>query len=238
MIKNKENRIIANMIANIMICIVITMLALGASGSVVSVMGKEYKPYYNGFSSNVSLMINVYWGTEYIEPMLDALDDYGAKATFFIGGSWADKNIEIVELISSRGHEIGNHGYLHRDHKKLTIEQNKEEIIITSRLLTNITGKKINLFAPPSGSMGNNMTLVCEELDYKIIMWSKDTIDWRDKDADLVYTRATKNIQGGDFILMHPTAHTLSALPRILEHYKNMGVKSITVSENLSGISF
>ena len=66
-------------------------------------------------------------------------------------------------------------------------------------------------------------------------MWSKDTIDWRDKDADLVFKRATKDIKGGDFILMHPTAHTLEALPRILDYYKELGIKSVTVTENITG---
>jgi len=238
MITIKEKKFFINVISNIMICFVIALLALTASNTAVAVISNDYKPFYNGASANVSLMINVYWGTEYIKPMLDVFEKYNMKATFFIGGTWAEKNMELLAEISEKGHEIGNHGYLHRDHKKLTVEQNREEIVITSRLLTNIIGKDITLFAPPSGSMGNNMTMVCEELNYKIIMWSKDTIDWRDKDADLVYTRATKNIQPGDFVLMHPTAHTLAALPKILEQYQKIGIKSITVSENITGIIY
>jgi len=64
-------------------------------------------------------------------------------------------------------------------------------------------------------------------------MWSKDTIDWRDKDANLVFSRATKNIEGGDLILMHPTEHTLKALPLILEYYSINGYTATTVSECL-----
>ena len=65
----------------------------------------------------------------------------------------------------------------------------------------------------------------------RVIMWSKDTIDWRDKDADLVVSRATDGVQAGDMILMHPTAHTASALGRILEYYRGHGLKAVTVSE-------
>lgn len=235
MLIDKRKRLIVNFLSNILICVVIALLAFTASNTVVSVINSDYKPYYNGISkNNVSIMINVYWGTEYIESMLNVLDKYNAKATFFVGGTWIEKNMELLALINERGHEIGNHGYLHRDHKKLSLRENKDEIIITSKLIYNIIGKDVNLFAPPSGSMGNNMFIVCEELDYKIIMWSKDTIDWRDKDSNVVFTRATKNIKGGDFILMHPTAHTLEALPNILEYYKNNNIKSITVSENLT----
>lgn len=232
-----KKKLIINIMSNLLICITIALLALGASNSVISVVGDDSKPYYNGYSKDVSLMINVYWGAEFIEPMLDILDNYNSKATFFVGGSWIEKNTELLEMISDRGHEIGNHGYLHRDHKKLSINANREEIIITNKLIEEITGKTTTLFAPPSGSYGDNVMNVCQELNMRVIMWSKDTIDWRDKDSSLILKRATKNIQAGDFILMHPTAHTLNALSAILECYKKDGLKSITVSENLTGIT-
>jgi peptidoglycan/xylan/chitin deacetylase (PgdA/CDA1 family) len=62
-------------------------------------------------------------------------------------------------------------------------------------------------------------------------MWSKDTIDWRDKSSKIVYNRATKNIIGGDLVLMHPKKHTLEALPNILEYYKEQKLLAVTVSE-------
>ena len=91
----------------------------------------------------------------------------------------------------------------------------------------------MNLFAPPSGSFSQNTLDVASELGYKTIMWSKDTIDWRDKDSNLVYTRATKSIKGGDLVLMHPTKHTLEALPQIIDYYNSINMKVVTVSENL-----
>ena len=151
MIVMGKKKFFINVISNILICLVIALLALTASNSVVAVIGNDYKPYYNGNSKNVSIMINVYWGTEFIEPMLETLEQYDAKATFFIGGVWAEKNMELLLTIDEKGHEIGNHGYLHRDHKKLSVEQNREEIIITSRLINNITGKKVELL-PAVGS--------------------------------------------------------------------------------------
>ena len=68
----------------------------------------------------------------------------------------------------------------------------------------------------------------------KTILWSKDTIDWRDKNASLVYTRATKDVKGGDFILMHPMTATADALDDILKYYETKGLETLTVSENLS----
>ena len=181
---------------------------------------------------SVSLMFNVYWGGEEVLKILDVLDKYGAKSTFFIGGSWADDNISCVKEIIRRGHEIGSHGYFHKDGDQLTLAQNKEEIILCHRLILLATGYEMRLFAPPSGAYGDNTLKAAEELGYKVILWSKDTIDWRDRDANLIYERA-KDAHGGDFILMHPTEQTVIALEGLLKHYKKTGLSAVTVSENL-----
>ena len=107
-------------------------------------------------------------------------------------------------------------------------------MIATERVIEALSGVQITLFAPPSGSYGEASLKACEKLGYKMILWSKDTIDWRDKDSALVYKRATKDVKGGDLVLMHPTAHTVSALPQILEEYQKRGLTQVTVSQNLA----
>ena len=89
----------------------------------------------------------------------------------------------------------------------------------------------MNLFAPPSGDFSKTTLKVCENIGYKVILWSKDTIDWRDKSEKIVYNRATTNISGGDFVLMHPKMHTLKALPDILQTYSDSGLVVTTVSQ-------
>ncbi|HPD02425.1 MAG: polysaccharide deacetylase family protein [Christensenellales bacterium] len=222
--------------ANIAIFLTLALLSvLALFPTVVAVSAeKPRSPIYSGRADapGIALMFNVYWGTEYIEPILDALDAASAKATFFIGGSWADDNNELIQKIAERGHEIGNHGYLHRDHKKLNAQRNEQEIMTCDRLLTAILGKlPSRLFAPPSGSFSDVTLTTAERLGFKVIMWSKDTIDWRDKDQNLVYSRATSGVKAGDLILMHPTGHTLAALPQILEYFASKNFKCITVGE-------
>ena len=73
----------------------------------------------------------------------------------------------------------------------------------------------------------------CRALGMKTILWSKDTIDWRDKDSSLIYTRATKNVEKGDFILMHPMTETAEALEDIIRYYERNSLPLVTVSENL-----
>ena len=182
----------------------------------------------------VSLMFNVYWGTEEVEGILDVLEEHGAKATFFLGGSWADDHAACVRRIAAEGHEIGSHGYFHRDHTTLGYEGNVEEIARSVQFLSLITGEGVTLFAPPSGAYDEDTVSAAEALGLKTILWTKDTVDWRDKDADTCYLRATRDVAAGDFVLMHPMQHTLAALPRILAEYERLGLRAVTVSENLT----
>lgn len=185
-------------------------------------------------SDCVSLLINVYWGTDEVYRMLDTLDEYGAKATFFIGGAWADDNVDCLKEIVARGHEIGSHGYFHKDCTTLTEEQTAEEINLSRRFLLLAAGVEVDLFAPPSGAYNETTVKVCNDLGMKVILWSKDTVDWRDKDESLCYQRATEGVSGGDFILMHPMPATAQALPRILQYYRENGLRAVTVTENLT----
>lgn len=230
----RSTRILSNIVIVVML-ISLSIFCFAGSGALSVISLNTSQPFYKGNekSNNVSLMINVYWGTEYLDEMLSTLKKYNAKCTFFVGGCWADKNNDYVNKILEQGHEIGNHGYFHKDHKTLNEQQNRMEIANTNKLIKVIADYDIKLFAPPSGAYSKITLEVANQLDMRVIMWSKDTIDWRDKDENLVYTRATKNASGGDLILMHPTAHTAKALPKILQEYKKVGLKAVTVSENI-----
>ena len=195
--------------------------------------GAEIYRKATGDGAGVSLMFNVYWGTEEVERILDVLKKHNAKATFFIGGCWADDNVACLRDICSAGHEIGNHGYFHKDHDKLSLVQNQREIADCNRFIELVLGQAPTLFAPPSGAYGNETLSACKQLGMKTILWSRDTIDWRDKDKNLIYTRATKNIQSGEFVLMHPMQATADALDDILNYYQSQNLRVVTVGENL-----
>lgn len=190
---------------------------------------------YNGNrqKNNVSLMFNVYENTGVVNDIITLLDQKGVKATFFIGGCWADDNAATLERIVKSGHELGNHGYFHKDHKKLSYDDNYQEISLTGEMVSALCGAKLNLFAPPSGSFSQTTLKAAYDLGYKVIMWSKDTIDWRDNDTIKIYNRATKDLTGGDLVLMHPKKHTLEILPTIIDYYSSVGFDVVTVSENI-----
>lgn len=184
----------------------------------------------------IALTFNVYERTDNVEKIAEILTRYNAKATFFVGGSWVAKNGDTLLRLASSGFEIGNHGYSHRNHAKLDLEKNKQEITVTERIIDSYLSalpdyQNSRLFAPPSGSMGNAMFDACKELNYKVIMWSKDTIDWRDQDVNLIYTRAITALKSGDIILLHPTDATVNILPQILEYINSNNLSAQTVSK-------
>lgn len=211
----------------------LTAFSFADNAAVSLQSGESYSPYYHGDRSKacVAIMINVYENSDIVCKMVDFLTEAGAKATFFVGGCWADDNTETLKKIAESGMEIGNHGYFHKDCKKISAADCEREIVTNHTLIKQILNVEMKLFAPPSGSYDVSTLKIAEKSGYKTIMWSKDTIDWRDGDVDTLVKRATEKYENGDMILMHPKPHSLTALKRIVDFYKKNNVETLTVSE-------
>ncbi len=230
-----KNKVIS-VIVNFALCAIITAVSLvGFAGSEAEevTVGGDNVYYKSETARGVSLMFNVYQNTENVYKILDILDGAEAKATFFLGGCWADDNVDCVRDIYARGHEIGSHGYFHKDHSKMSYEENLAEIRPSVKLLNAVLNTEISLFAPPSGAFCNGTVAAVSSLGLKTIMWSRDTIDWRDGNADIFIERATENLQNGEFVLMHPMDVTVKALPAVLKYIRENGLTAVTVSYNL-----
>lgn len=224
------------LIPNIIIVIMFVSLMVLSFNSANSLSVKaDNRVIYSGSAekNNVCFMINVYQGNQEIYDMLDIFDVYKVKTTFFVGGCWAVNNIELVQEMKNRGHEIGNHGFYHKDQDKLDKKANIEEIDMCHKLIAKNLKLEMNLFAPPSGAYDSLVVDVAESLNYKTIMWTHDTIDWRDQDSDLIFKRATNNLSNGDLILMHPTKKSVETLTRILSFAVNNGYNPTTVTNCL-----
>lgn len=239
--KKLTKKVNINLLSNLIIVfLVVTVFAVSflPQKSAPIYGGSRVNAIYNGNreNPNVSLMFNVYENTDVVNGIIDLLELKKVKATFFVGGCWADDNEETLKRILKLGHELGNHGYFHKDHKTLSYDKNVEEIKNTNTIVKALCGADLTLFAPPSGSFSSVTLDACNDLGYATIMWSKDTIDWRDKDRELIIKRATKNAENGDLILMHPKKHTLNALTDIIDFYLSKGFNLVTVSENIKGL--
>lgn len=228
----KKSRFKANIVIVLMLT---TLIFLAVNNAQTLNVQADSRVIYAGDESknNVCFMINVYQGEEYVRNILDILDVYKVKTTFFIGGSWAVKNIDLIKEIYTRGHELGNHGFYHKDQNKLDYYENLQEIKMCHEVISKNLGIEMSLFAPPSGAYDINTVDAASNLNYKTIMWTHDTIDWRDHDSDLIYKRATKDLSNGDLILMHPTEKTVHAMTKIVSTAINNGFNPTTVSNCL-----
>jgi probable sporulation protein (polysaccharide deacetylase family) len=194
------------------------------------------RPIYEGRSDKkaIAFTCNVAWGNEFLPPLLQVFEEKNVKITFFVEGRWAEKNPELLRLIAGKGHEIGNHGYSHAHHSMLSLEQNINEIKDAEKVIEKITGKKPLLFAPPYGEFSELTVKAAESLNYRLIMWSIDTIDWKKPGVDYIVNKVLKKAGNGKIILMHPTEDTVKAMPVIIENLQKQGYKITTVSDLLS----
>ena len=233
-IQSLRFKIASNVVLGVLV-LSVGALCLAPIDKGIETQGKESNIYRSAGENGigVSLMFNVYWGTDEVYSILETLKQHDAKATFFIGGSWADDNVECLRAIYAEGHEIGNHGYFHKDQSKMNLSQNQKEIVECNRFIELAIGVKPTLFAPPSGAYCDDTLTAAFALNMKTILWSKDTIDWRDKDSSIIYMRATRDIKVGDFVLMHPMQETANALDDILKYYESKDLSVVTVTENL-----
>ncbi|MGE5415334.1 MAG: polysaccharide deacetylase family protein [Acidobacteriota bacterium] len=197
------------------------------------VITKANTPYYQGCTDqkNIAYTFNVDWGEEYLPDLLKVLDENKIKATFFITGRWAKGHPDMIKDIASKGHEIGNHGELHRHVKGMNQSTVEQEINGGEVILKGITGRKPELYAPAYGEYDKNIGEVANRLNYKVVMWSLDTIDWQNPDVDTIVRRVVPRIHNDAIILMHPTKPTIEALKSMTKQLKGEGYSFLTVSK-------
>lgn len=183
-------------------------------------------------SNKIAFACNVDWGSEVLPDMFEIFNKNNIKITFFVTGNWAEKNPQLLREMYIRGHEIGNHGYAHKLCSKIETDIIREEIIKTENVVKDLTGIKTSLFAPPSGDYDNRTVTVCEELGYKLILWSTDTIDWKpDSTSDKIIKRVIEKPLSGTIVLMHPKEETVKALPNIIQFIQKQGVEIVPVGK-------
>lgn len=160
--------------------------------------------------------------------ILNALRENDTKATFFVLGTQAELNPDILKQIEESGNEIGNHSYSHLDLTKLVEPALDYQVLTTQEIVRRATGKAPILLRAPYGSINEAV----RKIDMPIILWSIDSLDWQDKDPDVIYDRVLNDIKNGDIILMHDiyTSSAEAAL-RIIMELKRRGYQLVTVSE-------
>ena len=166
----------------------------------------------------------------YTAHLLDILDQYGAKATFFLIGSKVSARANTLRRMQSRGHQLGNHSWSHPELPKLSVDQIAGEIDRTNEAIRQATGVKPSILRPPYGAVNG---VVLEQLrlrNMSSILWSVDTRDWADRNSQIVCSRAVAGAHPGAVILMHDIHQTsVNAVPCILSSLKQQGYSFVTI---------
>ena len=177
----------------------------------------------------------------YTGMVLDVLKAYDVPATFFLIGQNVQKYPEVVQRIVGEGHVIGNHTWSHPRLTEIAANEIADQIVKTEDMLEAVTNLRTRLMRPPYGAVNLDTLEQLIELDYSIINWSVDSVDWRDQDVDLILINTLPHVRDGAIMLFHtargighnPTA-TAYALPELIETLRKQGYNFVTVDKLLN----
>ena len=171
----------------------------------------------------------------YTPQILNILEKYNIKATFFVVGINAHYYPETFKLVVNSGHEIANHTYTHPKVGKIEKGRLQKEIEDCEDILYELGEYKTKLFRPPEGMIDGDVLNIISDLDYDVILWDIDTRDWAHTPANKIAEKVIQNISSGDIILMHDyigsNSPTCEALELFIPELLKKGYKFVTVSE-------
>lgn len=197
--------------------------------------GKEKKlPVYSvETDENVAaISFDAAWGGDKTLKILDILDEYEVKATFFLVGFWIDAFPELVKEIHNRGHLIGNHSANHPHFNTLSKEEMRKEILTVSEKVKELTGQEVIYFRAPFGEYNNTLMEVLEEEKMTGVQWNVDSLDWKGLSGGQIADRILPKAKKGSIILCHNNSdHILDALPPVLLGLKNKNILCVRMDE-------
>lgn len=171
-----------------------------------------------------------YEGFNSTQEILNVLEYYGARATFFMCGTRVNEyNSTCLERELALGCEIGNHTY---DHTRYGDDVTADDIKKASEIIKKYCGEYPTIFRCPGGIMTAKIQAECKKEGMPIAYWSVDTEDWSSQNVDLIYDNVMENAYDGAIILMHdiyPT--TAKAVKKIVPELMKKGYQIVTVSE-------
>ncbi len=170
--------------------------------------------------------------------ILDVLDKYGVKGTFFVIGKNVKLYPEVLKRVYEEGHDIGNHTFSHKSINKMSYSCLCESVRECSDAICEVIGKKPLFFRPPEGYVNDSIAQKLYGEGYDVILWRVDTYDWKGRSADDIYNTVIKNVKCGDIILMHDyisnNSYTAHALDKLIPKLQTDGYEFVTVSELIS----
>lgn len=176
----------------------------------------------------------------YTPQLIDILDKYHVKATFFMIGREMNKHPDIVKDLAKHGHVVANHTYTHpSDIKADTAPQVIRELEDCEETIERLTGSRAHLFRPPKGLMDGTVFTIAQEEGYRTILWTVCADHHDAPTPELMAKRVVNHIRPGAIILAHDGAlysrwMDVAATPLIIEQLQKKGYRFVTVPELLA----
>lgn len=182
----------------------------------------------------VAISFDAAWGNEQTETLLDILDKYKVKTTFFLVGEWVDKYPDSVKEIAKRGHDVENHSNTHAHMPQLSTADMTGEIQSCNEKIKKLTGETPTLFRAPYGDYNNDVVKTVNGCDMYCVQWDVDSLDWKDPTAEQITKNVVDKITNGSIVLLHNGAtNTPEALPMVIEGILEKGYEIVPISEIL-----
>ena len=184
--------------------------------------------------NKIAITFDCAWGVDYTDKIIETVNRFGIKCTFFAVQFWVEKYPEYVKKIHDNGIEIGTHSATHSHMAKMSASEIKEELLSSSEAIEKIIEDKVTLFRAPFGEYDDQVIDTAKEQGLSTIQWDVDSLDWKDLSAEQIATRIISKVRSGSIILCHNNGlHTAEALPLIITDLKNKGYEFVTVGELL-----
>ena len=222
-------------VLSIILAAVIVSLAVFARGvSIATVSQNKLVPIYNVKTDEkkVAISFDAAWGNEDTQTLIDIMDKYDVKATFFLVGEWVDKYPESVKALAKAGHSIQNHSDTHPHLTEISNQDVISQIENCNDKVEKLTGTRPTLIRVPYGDYNNSVIQTINEMKMYPIQWDVDSLDWKDYDAETIYNKVISKVNCGSIVLFHNAAlHTPEALPKIIEKLKGDGYEFVKISD-------
>lgn len=162
--------------------------------------------------------------------ILDVLETYEARATFFDLGSLVERYPDVVKREAALGCEVSSHSYDHKNFNKLTPEEIKADVAKTDAIFQKVLGRSPSAFRPPYGNCNDSVKTL---IPLPIYLWSVDTLDWKSRDAKAVMEEVKKvgNLDGKVILLHGIYGSTAEATAKLVPYLQEQGYELVTVSE-------
>ena len=187
----------------------------------------------------VSLTFDASWGDDHTQALLNTLNRYHVKATFFLVSIWVDDYPHWVKTLFDNGMEIMNHSSTHGHLAQMSYAQVQAEVNGCSNKIEAITGVRPTLFRCPYGEYNDTVIRAIRDLGVTPIQWDVDSLDWTGNSASDIASRVLNKVKPGSIVLCHNDgAHTVEALPEIIETLLQRGYSIVPVSQNIYAGSY